>query len=247
MADRDGRRGTTEAALTVVLIHGAFTDASSWRPVYDALRFDGRRVLVPPIPLRGLASDADYLRSLIRAIDGRVLLVGHSYGGAVATVAGVTENVAGLVYVAAFAPDEGETLAALQNRFPAAPLASHLAPAETPSGSEVSISPVAFADVFAADLDPADAAFMAVSQRPLPASAFDEPAGATAWRSKKAWAVLPTADGAIHPDLYRFAFDRAGARVTEVPGASHLVMLSRPRLVAAVIDEALVACQAIPY
>lgn len=247
MVEPNGRRGPTKASLTVVLIHGAFADASSWRAVYDALRFEGRRVLVPPTPLRGLASDAGYVRALTRAIDGRVLLVGHSYGGAVATVAGVAENVAGLVYVAGFVPDEGETLAALQSRFPATPLASHLEPRETPDGSEVFMSPAAFGEVFAADLDPADAAFMAVSQRPVAANAFEEPAGAAAWRSKKAWAVLPTADGAIHPDLHRFAFDRAGARVTEVPGASHVVMISRPGLVAAVIDEAVVACQAIPY
>jgi pimeloyl-ACP methyl ester carboxylesterase len=240
----DGRR--RRATPTVVLVHGAFGDCSGWRAVHDSLRSDGRKVLVPPTPLEGLASDARYLRALTRGLDGGVLLVGHSYGGAVATVAGIAENVVGLVYVAGLAPDEGETLCALQSRFPAPPARSQLERTETPNGTEVSIARRTFGEVFAADLTPDDAAFMAASQRPLPARALQEPASAAGWRRRKSWAVLPTADGAVHPDLHRFAFDRAKARVTEVPGASHAVMMSRPRLVAAVINEALLACQAIP-
>jgi pimeloyl-ACP methyl ester carboxylesterase len=234
------------AALTVVLVHGAFADASSWRGVYDALRSEGRTVIAPSNPLRGLTADADYLGVLTGAINGPVLLVGHSYGGAVITVAGMAENVAGLVYVAGFVPDEREALGPLQARFPAPPLATHLRSAEVPGGPEVSVDLAAFAEVFAADINPADAAFMAIAQRPLSAAALEESAAAAAWRSKPSWAVLPTADGAIHPDLHRFAFARAEARVTEVPGASHVVMLSRPRLVASVISDAIVACQAVP-
>lgn len=234
------------AVPTVVLVHGAFADGSSWRPVYDALRLDRRTVIAPPNPLRGLASDAGYLGAIVERIEGPVLLVGHSYGGAVITVAGVAENVVGVVYVAGFVPDEGEALRSLQGRFPNPPLAAQLRPVEIPGGVEMSIDVAAFAEVFAADINPADAAFMANAQRPCSVAALEEPASAAAWRSKPSWAVLPTADGAIHPDLQRFAYGRAGAHVTEVPGASHVVMLSRPRLVASVISDAVVACAAIP-
>jgi pimeloyl-ACP methyl ester carboxylesterase len=224
---------------TVVLIHGAFADASSWRGVFDALGPDGRKVLAPANPLRGLAGDAEYISALIGAIDGPVLLVGHSYGGAVITVAGVAENVVGLVYVAGFVPDEGESLGTLQAGFPAPAAATHILPAEIPGGAEVTLDPAAVGEVFAADVDPADVAFMAIAQRPLAATAFGEPAAAAAWKSKPTWAVLPTEDAAINPDVHRFAYERAGAITTEAPGASHVVMISHPDLVAGVITEAL--------
>jgi pimeloyl-ACP methyl ester carboxylesterase len=226
---------------TVVLVHGAFADASSWRGVFKALESDGHKVLAPPSPLRGLESDAEYISAVAASVDGPVLLVGHSWGGALITVAGVAENVVGLVYVAGFAPDEGEALGSLQAGFPAPPAAGHFLPAEIPGGVEVAIDPAAFAEVFAADLDPADAAFMAIAQRPLSAMALEEPASAAAWRTKPSWAVLPTQDRAIHPDLHRFSYERAGARTTEVPGASHVVMISNPGPVAGVITEALTA------
>jgi pimeloyl-ACP methyl ester carboxylesterase len=209
--------------------------------VFEALEFDGRKVLAPPSPLRGLESDAEYISAVTASVDGPVLLVGHSWGGAVITVAGVAENVVGLVYVAGFAPDEGEALGPLQAGFPAPPAATHFLPAEIPGGVEVAIDPAAFAEVFAADVDPADAAFMAIAQRPLSAMALEEPASAAAWRTKPSWAVLPTQDSAIHPDLHRFSYDRAGATTTEVPGASHAVMISCPGSVAGVITEALSA------
>jgi pimeloyl-ACP methyl ester carboxylesterase len=226
---------------TVVLVHGAFADASSWRGVFEALESDGRKVLAPPSPLRGLESDAEYISAITGSVDGPVLLVGHSWGGAVITVAGVAENVVGLVYVAGFAPDEGESLGALQAGFAAPPAAGHFLPAEIPGGVEVAIDPAAFAEVFAADIDPADAAFMAIAQRPLSAMALEERAAAAAWRTKPSWAVLPTQDSAIHPDVHRFSYERAGARTTEVPGASHVVMISNPGIVAGVITEALSA------
>jgi pimeloyl-ACP methyl ester carboxylesterase len=226
---------------TVVLVHGAFADASSWRGVFDALKSDGRKVLAPPSPLRGLESDAEYISAVTASVDGPVLLVGHSWGGALITVAGVAENVVGLVYVAGFAPDEGEALGPLQAGFPAPPAATHFLPAEIPGGVEVTIDPAAFAEVFAADIDPADAAFMAIAQRPLSAMALEEPAAAAAWRTKPSWAVLPTQDCAIHPEVHRFSYERAGARTTEVPGASHVVMISNPGPVAGVITEALTA------
>ena len=224
---------------TVVLAHGAFADASSWRGVFEALNSDGRRVIAPAIPLRGLASDAEYVSAITSSVEGPVLLVGHSWGGAVITVAGVAENMVGLVYVAGFAPDEGETLGGLQAGFPAPPAATHFLPAQIPGGVEVTIDPAAFAEVFAADVDPADAAFMAIAQRPLSAKALEEPASVAAWKTKPSWAVLPTMDRAIHPDLHRFAYERAGARTSEVPGASHAVLISHPEAVAEVITEAL--------
>jgi pimeloyl-ACP methyl ester carboxylesterase len=226
---------------TVVLVHGAFADASSWRGVFDALKSDERKVLAPPSPLRALESDAEYISAIINSVDGPVLLVGHSWGGALITVAGIAENVVGLVYVAGFAPDEGEALGALQAGFPAPPAASHFLPAQIPGGVEVAIDPAAFAEVFAADVDPDDAAFMAIAQRPLSAMALEERATAAAWRTKPSWAVLPTQDNAIHPEVHRFSYARAGARITEVPGASHVVMISQPGVVAGVITEALSA------
>jgi pimeloyl-ACP methyl ester carboxylesterase len=229
---------------TVVLVHGAFADASSWRGVSETLQGDGRKVLAPPSPLRGLASDAEYLSAIIGAVDGPVLLVGHSWGGAVITVAGVAENVVGLVYVAGLAPDEGEAIGPLQAGFPAPPAATHFLPAEIPGGVEVSIDPAFFAEVFAADLDPADAAFMAIAQRPLSATALEEPADAAAWRTKPSWAVLPMQDRAIHPDVHRFSYERAGATTSEVSRASHVVMISHTDLVARVISEAVSAVPA---
>jgi pimeloyl-ACP methyl ester carboxylesterase len=233
---------------TILFIHGAFADASSWRRLHHELTGDGLTIKAPPNPLRGISGgDAEYAESLIAQIDGPVLLVGHSYGGAVITAAGVADNVIGLVYVAAFAPDEGEDLQALQSKFPAPLAAPYVTPAPLPDGgTEFTIDPSAFHAVFAADLPADEAAFMAISQRPLSGVAFGEPAPTPAWRSKPSWAVLPTADGAIHPDVHRFSYNRIGASVTEVEGASHVVMLSRPGVVADVVRAAVHSCVGAP-
>jgi pimeloyl-ACP methyl ester carboxylesterase len=225
---------------TVVLVHGAFADASSWRRLYEELAGDGLMIKAPPMALRGISGgDAEYTKSVVAQLDGPVLLVGHSYGGAVITAAGASDNVVGLVYVAGFAPDEGESLAGLQSNFPAAPSGSYFTPSPLPDGgTEFYIDPSGFHDVFAADLPDSEAAFMAISQRPLSGVALAEPAPTPAWRSTPSWAVLPTADRAIHPDLHRFSYDRMGATVTEVEGASHVVMMSRPDVVAEVVREA---------
>jgi pimeloyl-ACP methyl ester carboxylesterase len=222
---------------TIVLVHGAFADASSWRALYDELAAQGQTVIAPPNPLRGISGgDAEYLTSVITQIDGPVLLVGHSYGGAVITAAGHAENVVGLVYVAAFAPDEGEALGAIQGRFPAPVAGPFITPSPLPTGgAEVSIAPAGFHEAFCADLPTDESAFMAIAQRPLFAGAFEEISGAPAWRVRPTWAVLPTADGAIHPDAERFMYDRMGATVTVVEGASHSVMASHPGVVAEVV------------
>ena len=153
----------------IVLVHGAFGDASSWRPVYDRLVADGHTVLTPPNPLRGLPYDASFTASVIDQIEGPVVLVGHSYGSAVITVAGSSDKVAGLVYVAGVAPDEGESVNDLQSRFPSLAMGPLVRPAQLADGSvEVSIDPARFHDVFCADVPDADAAFMAISQRSRP-------------------------------------------------------------------------------
>src|SRR5215471_3004222 len=227
---------------TIVLVHGAFGDASSWRPVFDRLVGDGHTVLAPPNPLRGIPYDASFMASVIDQIDGPVVLVGHSYGGAVITVAGGSDKVAGLVYVAGVAPDEGESVNDLQGRFPSLAMGPLVRPVSLPDGSvEVSIDPARFHDVFCADIPNADAAFMAISQRPVSATAFDDPATAAAWRAKPSWAVFGTADRPVAPELHRFSYDRAGSTVTEVEGASHFLMMSQPDIVAGVIREAVIA------
>jgi len=230
---------------TIVLVHGAFGDASSWRSVYDLLNGDEYTVIAPANPLRGLASDASYLEGLIDQLDGPVVLVGHSYGGPVITVAGNSDKVAGLVYVAGLAPDEGESVGDLQERFPPLAMGNVLQPRPLPDGgAELSVDPERFHDVFAADVSDADAAFRAHAQRPVAPNAFEEPATAAAWRAKPSWAVFGTGDLPVGPPLHRFQYDRADSAVTEVEGASHFLLLSQPEIVAGVIRDAVTALTA---
>jgi pimeloyl-ACP methyl ester carboxylesterase len=230
---------------TIVLVHGAFGDASAWRPVFDLLDRDEYTVLAPASPLRGVASDAAYLEALIDELDGPVVLVGHSYAGAVITVAGASEKVAGLVYVAGLAPEEGESVNDLQARFPALAMGPIIQPRELPDGAvEITVDPERFHDVFLPDVADADAAFRAHSQRPVLAAAFEEGASTAAWRAKPSWAVFGTGDQPVAPELHRFQYGRAGSTVTELEGASHFVMLSKPVAVATVIHEAAVASAA---
>ncbi|MFE1834476.1 alpha/beta fold hydrolase [Streptomyces sviceus] len=233
----------TTATPTVLLVHGAFADAASWSGVIAELQGSGIPVIAPPNPLRGLASDAAYIASFAAQIDGPVVLVGHSYGGALITVAGTTENVVGLVYVAAYALEEGESLGELQGRFPLSSLVSNLkewrypVPAGDPA-VEVTIAEAAFPSVFAADV-PADVTkVLAAAQRPLAAAAFEEPAAAAAWKTKPSWALIAGADQAINPEVERFGAKRAGATVVELEGASHAVAVSQPKAVADLIRAA---------
>lgn len=234
------------APPTVVLVHGAFADAAGWLGVIDELQRDGIAVLAVANPLRGLTCDAAYLASVVSRIDGPVVLVGHSYGGALITVAGTADNVVGLVYIAAYALEEGESLSELQDRFPAPPLADSLKRWAYPTGggktaNEVSIAPEAFPAVFAADVSPSVVRVLAASQRPLAASAFTETATAAAWRTKPCWALVAAADRAINPDVERFGARRAGATTIELEGASHAVTISRPSAVADLIRDAVCA------
>ncbi|MEV5490224.1 alpha/beta hydrolase [Streptomyces bobili] len=228
---------------TVLLVHGAFADAASWSGVIAELQRDGIPVIAPPNPLRGLASDAAYVASAAAQIDGPVILVGHSYGGALITVAGVAENVVGLVYVAAYVLEEGESLGELQGRFPLSPLVSNLRQWTYPvqggePATEVTIAEDAFPSVFAADVPAEVTRILAAAQRPLAAAAFEETASAAAWRTKPAWALIAGADNAINPEVERFGAKRADATIVEIEGASHAVAVSRPKEVADLIRTA---------
>ncbi|WP_328906823.1 alpha/beta hydrolase [Streptomyces sp. NBC_00234] len=228
---------------TIVLVHGAFADAASYAQVIPRLIARGFDVVAPAVPNRSLIGDAAYVASVVRQIRGAVVLVGHSYGGAVITVAGTEDNVKGLVYLAGYALEKGESLGELQGRFPDSDLAAALVytpfPVEgsdTP-GTDVSVRTDRFPDIFAADVDPRLAAVLAVSQRPLAAQAFAEAAPAAAWKTKPSWGLVASSDHTINPDVERYGYQRAGMTTVEVD-SSHLVMLAHPDRVVDLIEEA---------
>ncbi|MDQ0846733.1 alpha/beta fold hydrolase [Streptomyces sp. V1I6] len=228
---------------TVVLVHGAFADASSYARVIPELTAAGLKVVAPAVPNRSLIDDAAYIASVIRAVDGPVILVGHSYGGAVITLAGTEDNVRALVYLAGYALEEGESLGELQGRFPDSGLADALVytpfpvAGSTEPGTDVTVEVEKFPALFAADVDPELAAVLAVSQRPLAARAFTEAAPVAAWKRKPSWGLVATSDRTINPDVERYGYERAGMTTVEVD-SSHLVMLARPKAVAELIEDA---------
>jgi pimeloyl-ACP methyl ester carboxylesterase len=228
--------------LTVVFVHGAFADSSSWTGVIRLLQADDIPVLAVANPLRGLPEDAAYVASVISTIPGPVLLVGHSYGGAVmGSAAAQVSNVVGLVYVAAFAPDEGESLGELGAQFPEVALNAALRPASVPASEadvELLIDPAAYHDAFAADLPEEQTVVLATMQRPLKAAAFAVPSGPTAWKTLPSWFAVATGDHAIHPDEERFFAKRAGSITVEID-ASHSVAVSQPEAIADLIRSAL--------
>jgi pimeloyl-ACP methyl ester carboxylesterase len=230
---------------TVVLIHGGFADASYWVPVIRELQGSNLPVLAPANPLRGLASDAEYIASFVNQIDGPVLLVGHSYGGAVISVAGAaTDNAVGLVYVAAWVLDEGESFGDIYAKFGATPLIDAVRPSNYPlpdggTAVELSIAPEHYQSAFAADLPSDVTEVLAVSQRPF-AAILDDRAQAAAWKTLPAWAIVATEDKAIPPDGERYMATRAGAQPIEV-AASHSIALSQPKAVADLIRTAVTA------
>jgi pimeloyl-ACP methyl ester carboxylesterase len=231
--------------LTVALVHGAFADSSGWNDVVGQLQAAEIAVQAIANPLRGITADAAYVASAIRQIPGPVLAVGHSYGGAVITNAALQAgNVVGLVYVAAFAPDEGEILSGIEGDSKDSVLNSALLQLQYPTGQgtetavEFAIDPARFHDAFAADLPREQAAVMAATQRPVAAAAFTEPNGTPAWKSLPSWAVVATGDKAAGSDVVRSMAQRAGAVITEVEG-SHVIMISRPQAVTDVIRQAI--------
>lgn len=228
---------------TVLLVHGAFADASSWNGVIERLQTKGVKVAAPANPLRGIAHDSAYTASLLAQMPGPILAVGHSYGGAVITnAASEADNVVGLVFVAAFAPEEGETLGEVEANSNDSVLNSALVTVNYPTADgtavEFAIHPDKIRDAFAADLPTEQTALMAATQRPVAEAAFSEPTGPPAWKRLPSWTVLATGDKAAGTDVIRSQAERAGATITEVEG-SHVIMISQPQAVTDVILEAL--------
>ncbi len=236
---------------TVVLVHGAFAESASWNPVIERLQARGLEVVAVANPLRDVAGDAAYLRDVIAGIGSHVVLVGHSYGGSVITEAAAgNESVLGLVYVAGFAPDHGESAFQLSSQFPGSTLADALVAYPVSSGgNEFAIKPDLFHQQFAADVSVAQAALMGATQRPITAAALSEglPASVPAWKRIPSWFVFGDADVTIPPALHRFLAERAGSVATnQVAGASHALSVSAPDAVAEVIVAAVDTVAAAP-
>jgi pimeloyl-ACP methyl ester carboxylesterase len=228
--------------VTVILVHGAFAGSSSWNDVIGDLTEQGYRVIAVANPLRGLKSDADYVARVLASVPGPVVLVGHSYGGEVITVAGNgSGNVKALVYVSGLAPDTGESAVSLGERFPGGTLGQALAaPIPQADGAEdLYIRQEKYWAQFAADVAEGPAREMAATQRPIIKAALGEPSSEPAWRTIPSWFIYGSLDLNIPPALHAFMAKRAGGKVViEVAGASHVVMISHHKQVAALIDRA---------
>ena len=235
---------TDSGTPTVVLVHGAFADASGFAGVIRELTTSGYAVVAPPNPLRSLAFDAASVAAVVRAIEGPVLLVGHSYGGAVITQASAElENVTGLVYLAAFGLDVGESCASVQGPFPPPMLAKTSYPtsydaAGAPQGPELYIGRKQFRETFCADVPVDVADVMYATQRPLSLAAVTENATAAGWKTKPSWYLVSAHDNAIAPDAERFMAERMGAK-TETINGSHTAFIAQPVAVADFIKQAL--------
>jgi pimeloyl-ACP methyl ester carboxylesterase len=225
---------TGSQPVSVVLVHGGFVDGSGWEGVYGVLRASGYKVAVVQNPTITLAGDVDATRRVIDAQEGQVLLVGHSYGGVVITEAGRNPKVAGLVYVAAFAPDAGESVASLiKDPPPGAPVP----PILPPQDGFLFLDRDKFAQSFAADVEPNKAAFMADSQVPWGVEALAGAVGEPAWKTKPSWYLVSTEDRMIPPPAQQAMAQRAGSTKVEQAG-SHSVYISHPKEVAALIQQA---------
>jgi pimeloyl-ACP methyl ester carboxylesterase len=222
------------AAMTVVLVHGGFVDGSGWEGVYTVLRKDGYRVSIVQHPTISLADDVAATTRIVHAQNGPVMLVGHSYGGVVITEAGTDAQVAGLVYIAAFAPDRGESVATLIKD---PPLGAPVPPILPPQDGYLVLDQAQFSAAFAADVDADRAAFMADSQLPWGVGALSGTVSEPAWKTKPSWYLVATEDRMIPPPAQRFMATRAGSTVVEVAG-SHAIYVSQPQAVAALIEQA---------
>ena len=226
-------------ARNVVLVHGGFVDGSGWEAVYRLLKDDGYNVSVVQNPTLSLEDDAAVTRRAIDALDGPVTLVGHSYGGAVITEAGNDPNVETLVYIAAFAPDKGESV---QTLIADPPPDAPVPPILPPQDGFLFLDREKFHDSFAADVDPDEAAFMADSQVPWGVEALSGTISEAAWRNKPSWYLVATEDRMIPPPAQRQMSERAGSTVVEVEG-SHAIYVSQPEAVADLIKDASRAAQ----
>ena len=234
-APQDGSRPT------IILVHGAFAESASWNGVIGHLQERGYTAIAVANPLRSIAGDAEYVAGLVRSIQGPVILVGHSYGGAVISGAAVgNDNVKALVFVSAYAAEEGETLSSLTGKFPGSTLADTLAPVPLGDGSsDLYIRPDKYHDQFEADVPMAQATLDAATQRPLRDVTLAEPAGPPAWKTIPSWFVFSELDKNIPVAAHRFMAERAGAReVVEVEGASHAFAAAQPDIVADIILRA---------
>jgi pimeloyl-ACP methyl ester carboxylesterase len=223
---------------TIVLVHGGWADASSWNGVTQRLQDDGYTVIAPPNLLRGVDTDSAYLASVLATITGPIILVGHSYGGVLITNAATgNPNVKALVYIAAFAPDQAETVGQLLAMNPGSQAAPpNLTFRPYPNGVDVYITPSAFRGVFCADLPAKTAAVMAANQRPIDAAALGQPSGEPAWKTIPSWYLVASNDHAIPPATERFMAKRAGATTVEI-ASSHVAMTSHPGAVTDLILE----------
>jgi pimeloyl-ACP methyl ester carboxylesterase len=226
---------STESQTSVILIHGAWADGSSWSPVIEQLQAEGHKVTAPQFPLTSLADDVARLRQVLTLQEGPTVLVGHSYGGQIMTALGAgAPNVVGLVYIAAFGLDEGESLGALLAQGPVTPALAHQFVDEK---GFVWLSEDDFINHFAADVDPVKARVLYAVQQPLVAAAFNDVMGVPAWKSLPSWYMVAVDDQALPPDAERMFAKRMGATVVEVP-SSHLAMVSHPGEVAKLTEAA---------
>src|SRR6202140_2639138 len=232
--DLMAQTNTSTVVKNIVLVHGGLVDGSGWKGVYKALKKDGYAVAIVQNPTISLADDVAVTKRAIAAQNGPVILVGHSYGGAVITEAGNDPKVAGLVYIAAFAPDKGESVSSLiKDPPPGAPVPPILPPQE----GFLFLDKAKFAASFAADVKADEAAFMADSQVPWGVEALSGTITEAAWRTKPSWYLVATEDKMIPPPAQRFMSERAGSTVVEAAG-SHAVYVSQPRAVAGLIEKA---------
>lgn len=226
--------GGTASTKNVVLVHGGFVDGSGWRGVYDILKRDGHNVSIVQNPTLSLSDDVAATKRVIAEQDGPVTLVGHSYGGAVITAAGNDPKVSELVYISAFAPDDGESV---NDLIKAAPAGAPEPPILPPMEGYLRLDKTKFAASFAGDVDADTAGFMADSQVPWGANALAEKIHDAAWKNKTSWYLITTEDKMIPPPVQQFMSERAGSTVTEVDG-SHSVYVSKPDAVAAFVEQA---------
>ncbi|MEU9367107.1 alpha/beta hydrolase [Streptomyces avermitilis] len=240
-ADGGTTTTTTTTKPTVVLVHGAFADASSWNGVAERLERRGYTIMAPANPLRGLHSDATYIASILDSIKGPIVLAGHSYGGAViSTAAAGNPRVKSLVYVSALMPDVGESGMSLSAKFPSElGTATKSVPyrAGGVSGTDLYLKPDRLHQVFAADLPESTTRLMAVTQRPVATTAFSEKAEVAAWKHIPSWFLVAKQDKAINPDQERFEAKRAGSHTVEI-NSSHVAMSAHPEAVADLVLQA---------
>ncbi|HWZ61024.1 MAG TPA: alpha/beta hydrolase [Gemmatimonadaceae bacterium] len=224
----------------IVLVHGAWTDGSTWSGVIPLLQADGYHVVAAQLPLTSLADDVAVTRRLLADQEGPTILVGHSYGGSVITVAGDIPTVVGLVYVAAYAPDVGENAVALNARYP---LASGAASIRPRTDGYLWVEPAQYQNALAHDVDEMEAAIMAAAQRPVRPEIFYDPTNVAAWKSRRSWYQVSSADRMVPPELQQWMAHRINAQVVTLP-ASHMPMVSYPGEIAALITTAAKQCAA---